>query len=112
MNSTRSLYGCVSVALLLLAGCATVPIDETSQGASPQQDLANEARDYRAQSYTLWDMADRRQAEAEVLSQELGPDHAEVQLKLRLAEELQKAALEADRQARDTRRQVPHGMVQ
>ena len=101
------------VAPILLAACATVSDEQPAQQrGSPQQRVAGEARDYRAQAYTLWDMADRRQAEADILSQQLGRDHAEVQLKLRLAEELTKAAEEADQQAREMRRLVPHGMVQ
>jgi hypothetical protein len=106
--SSLSLLAAASV---VLAACATVPSEQSEQ-QGPQQQLASEAHDYRAQSYTLWDMADRRRAEADILSQQLGRDHAEVQMKLRLAEELTRAAEEADRQARGTRQQVPHGMMQ
>ena len=111
MKEFRSILFLMVVAPIVLAACATVPSEQAAQ-QGPQQQLASEALDYRAQSYTLWDMADRRRAEADILSQQLGREHAEVQIKLRLAEELTRAAEEADRQARGTRQQVPHGMVQ
>jgi hypothetical protein len=63
MTQGRSLYF-VAAAPILMAACATGPSDQTTQTTqlpgSPHQDLAVEAQEYRAQSYTLWDMADRR----------------------------------------------------
>jgi hypothetical protein len=112
MRGLRSIQ-VVITASMLIAGCATDSSDRAVQpGGSSQQDLADDAHHYRAQAYVLWDMAQRRQAEAEVLSQKLGPDHEDVQRKLKLAQELQKAATEADRKARATKRQVPHNVVQ
>jgi hypothetical protein len=114
MGRLRSIY-LVLAAPTLIAACATVPGDRTVQPeGSSQQELADEAQDYRAQSYVLWDMARRRQAEADVLilSQKLGPNHEEVQRKFQLAQELQRAAEEADQKGRATRRQVPHNVVQ
>lgn len=112
MKQARSIYFVVA-APILIAACATVPANQTAQpGGSTQQELAENAQDYRVQSYILWDMAKRRQAEANVLSQKLGPDDEQVQRKLQLAQELQKAAEEADLKGRATRRYVPHGMVQ
>jgi hypothetical protein len=87
MTQARSLYF-VAAAPILMAACAG-PSNQTTQTTqlpgSPQQDRAVEAQEYRAQSYTLWDMADRRYAEAEVLSQQLGSNHEAVQQKFRLA---------------------------
>ena len=95
------------------AGCSSPPANHRgAYSASTQQEVADNARDSRTQSYALAEMADRRQLEADVLAKELGPDHPSVEKKRRLAEELRAAAQEADQAAHSLRRDVPHGMVQ
>lgn len=100
----------------LLAGCTTADGERTTRpeatGTSSQEDLAHKALEYREQARVLRDMAERREAEAALQSQELGPDHESVQRKRKLAEELRNKADEAEATARDLQRQVPHGMVQ
>lgn len=100
---------------VVAGGCSTPPDHRGATAvypASTQQEVADQARDSRSQSYALAEMADRRQLEADVLAKELGPDHPSVEKKRRLAEELRAAAQEADQNARALRRDVPHGMVQ
>ncbi|WP_447985479.1 hypothetical protein [Nitrospira sp. Nam74] len=112
MRGMYSMY-CAAAAAMFIPACATAPGGQTTQpGASYQQEFADDARDYRSEAYALWEMARRRQTEAEVLSKELGPNHERVQQRLELARELQRAANEADQKARSARRQVPHNMVQ
>jgi len=98
---------------LTIGGCA----DNKSGGmavypTATQQEAADLARDSRSRSYALAEMADRREREAEMLAQDLGPDHPSVEKKRRLAQELRAAAEEAEKNAQDLRRTVPHGMVQ
>lgn len=101
---------------LVAAGCTTTdrPAGEKIVESAPprQQDTAQQARDYRNQAYALQDMADRRQAEADLLARDLGQGDPAVENKRRLVEELRAAADEADAKARALRENVPHGMIQ
>ena len=104
----------IVIAFLLAAGsgCAGGPgVGEYGTG-SPQQDAARQTTDYRTQANSLREMADRRQLEADLLAREVGASDPAVEKKRRLADELRAAAVEADNKAKDTGRQVPHGMVQ
>lgn len=115
MMKPMSFMLCIAGLVLVVAGCAARQSEGRPMAAAPgstQQETAQQAREVRSQSYALGEMADRRQREADVLAKELGPDHPSVEKKRRLAQELQDAADDADRQARDLRRSVPHGMVQ
>lgn len=106
------LYG--PVLALALAACASSSSGKAGQAPSSatQQQIADQARDFRNDAYALGQMAERREMEAEVLAREVGADDPRVQDKRRLAQQLRAAADEADRQARTLRRSVPHGMVQ
>ena len=98
--------------LLTSAGCAGGQGSADYGTASPQQKAAEQTADYRTQANSLREMADRRQLEADLLTREVGPSDPAVEKKRRLAEELRAAAVEADNNAHETGRQVPHGMVQ
>lgn len=104
----------VGILYMTAVGCSSTPSTKAGGAATAttQQEVADQARDARTQSYALTEMADRRDLEADVLAKELGPDHPSVEKKRRLAEELRAAAKEADTNARSLRRDVPHGMVQ
>lgn len=103
---------------LLLAGCATPdsrdPVTAPISRGAPmtQQDRAEKARVYREEARQYREMAQRRQAEADLLARDLGQGHAAVQQKRQLAMELQARADEADRISREFRQQVPHNMYQ
>lgn len=98
---------------LAVRGCATPQRPPPSGVASStQQATADQARDSRGQAYSLAEMAERRELEADVLARERGESDPMVEQKRRLAAELRSAAEEADAQARQLRREVPHGMVQ
>jgi len=117
MKTSYMISLAVGILSMTAGGCASTPPTERGGAtavspASTQQEVADQARDVRSQSYALSEMADRRQLEADVLAKELGPDHPSVEKKRRLAEELRAAAQEADTNARSLRRDVPHGMVQ
>ncbi len=103
-----------SVLALALAACASQPSANAPRpaSASTQEEIAEQAREFRKDAYTLAQMAERREVEADVLARTLGEDDPRVQDKRRLAQELRTAAEEADRQARNLRGSVPHGMVQ
>ena len=100
------------VILLTSAGCAGGQGAADYGTASPQREAAEQTADYRTQANSLREMADRRQLEADLLAREVGPNDPAVEKKRRLAEELRAAAVEAENDARETGRQVPHGMVQ
>jgi len=106
---------CLSALCLIWSACASGNARQSPVAVSPpgtQEEAADLARDSRSQANTLAEMADRRELEAAVLARELGQDHPSVETKRRLAQELRTAAAEADQNARDLRRTVPHGMVQ
>ena len=101
----------IVVSLLASGGCAG------GQGAdygavSPQAEAAEQRAEYPTQANSLREMAPRRQLEADLLAREVGPNDPAVEKKRRLAEELRAAAVEADNNAHEAGRQVPHGMVQ
>jgi hypothetical protein len=104
----------IVIAFLLAAGSGCVGGQGPGEygTGSPQQDAAHQTTDYRTQANSLREMADRRQLEAELLAREVGASDPAVEKKRRLADELRAAAVEADNKAKDTARQVPHGMVQ
>jgi hypothetical protein len=99
----------VGLLALLLTGCAR---DTRNATDLTQQEAAREAQDYRGEAYELWEMADRRDREAELLANDLGPDDPKVRQKRDLAQELRAAAREMEQKGRVARQQVPHGMVQ
>lgn len=102
----------------LLAACATPDSrDPMSAPVSPgtpmtQQDRAEKSRVYHEEARQYREMAQRRQAEANLLARDLGPNHAAVNQKRQLAMELRTKADEADRISREFRQQVPHNMYQ
>lgn len=104
----------LAVLMCVMAACAATRTGKAAGGssASTQQEIADQARSSRNDAYVLAEMAARREREAEVLARELGQDHPRVQEKRRLAQELRGSADEADREARELRQAVPHGMVQ
>ena len=102
----------ITFLLLTTAGCAGGQGIEDYGTGSPQQDAARQTTDYRTQANSLREMANRRQLEADLLEREVGSSDPAVERKRRLAEELRAAAVEAENKAKDTGRQVPHGMVQ
>ena len=114
MKTSDMISLAVTILCVTAVGCSSTPPTKGVGAAAPttQQEVADQARDARTQSYALTEMADRRDLEADVLAKELGPDHPSVEKKRRLAEELRAAAKEADTNARSLRRDVPHGMVQ
>lgn len=102
----------ITLLLLATAGCAGGQGTGDYGTGSPQQDVARQTIDYRAQANSLREMADRRQLEADLLAREVSSSDLTVEKKRRLAEELRAAAVDADNRAKDTGRQVPHRMVQ
>ncbi|HJT20506.1 MAG TPA: hypothetical protein VJ746_08545 [Nitrospira sp.] len=106
----------IVLALFTAGGCAT---DRQAQAPgsgiaqqTTQQETASQARDHRTLAYALREMADRRQFEADLLMRDVGPNDPAVQRKRQLAEDLRAAAAEAEGEARELRRSVPHNMVQ
>jgi hypothetical protein len=109
------IVSCALLGVLGLAvrGCAAPQRQVPAGVASPtQQRTADQARDRRGQAYSLAEMAERRELEADLLARERGDRDPLVEEKRRVAAELRAAAEEADAEARQLRRQVPHGMVQ
>ena len=102
----------IVVTLLASAGCAGGQGAGEYGTASPQREAAEQTADYRTQANSLREMADRRQLEADLLAREVGPNDPAVGKKRRLADELRAAAVEAENNAHEAGRQVPHGMVQ
>jgi hypothetical protein len=102
----------IVVILLAGTGCAGDQGTGDYGTASPQREAAEQTADYRTQANSLREMAGRRQLEADLLAREVGPNDPAVEKRRRLAEELRAAAVEADNNAHETGRQVPHGMVQ
>jgi hypothetical protein len=102
--------------LIVLSACAgdlrQTASDPLEGSISTQQALANLRFHYRQHAVDLRDMAKRRQIEADVLAQQVGPDDAQVRRKRDLAEDLLSAADEAETKAREIRRQMPHNMMQ
>jgi hypothetical protein len=110
MDARASLI--VVILLTSAGGCAGGQGGADYGTASPQREAAEQRADYRTQASSLRQMADRRQLEADLLAREVGPNDPAVEKKRRLAEELRAAAVEAENDAREAGRQVPHGMVQ
>jgi len=102
----------IVVILLAGTGCAGGQGTEDYGTASPQREAAEQTADYRTQANSLRELADRRQLEADLLAREVGPNDPAVEKKRHLAEQIRAAAVEADKNAQEAGRQVPHGMVQ
>jgi hypothetical protein len=79
---------------------------------SSQKDSAQEALVLKREADQLREMAERREREAQLLSNEPGADPQAVSEKRGLAQRLLEAANQADREAAALSRQVPHNMVQ
>jgi hypothetical protein len=79
---------------------------------SSQKDSAQEALVLKREADQLREMAERREREALILSNDPTTDRELVRQKRELAQRLLEAANEADREAKALARQVPHNMVQ
>ena len=112
----RSIMQVISLGAVVLAtlGCsAGVRGNSDSRVSTPsQQQVANDARQYRQHATELREMARRRQMEADVLAQKDNPDLERIEGKRELAKDLLEAADQFEAKARELQREVPHGMVQ
>lgn len=109
MWHSRIRVGGLLIAILATVGCSTSPPGNSGSTASfpsstqreggTQQDVANDARQYRQHAAELREMARRRQIEADVLAQKENPDMERVQGKRELAKDLLDAADQFDMKA-------------
>jgi hypothetical protein len=111
----RSIIQIVSLGIVTLValGCSsgTQGTSDSRVSTGSQQQVANDARQYRQHATELREMARRRQMEADVLAQKENPDLDRIQGKRELAKDLLEAADQFDAKARELQREVPHGMV-
>lgn len=112
----RSILQIVSLGIVVLAasGCSfgTQGNSNSKVSTASQQQIADDARQYRQHAAELREMARRRQMEADVLAQKETPDMERIQGKRELAKDLLEAADQFEAKARELQREVPHGMVQ
>ena len=103
-----------TIALLLTAmGCSSPSHEgKLTAGTFGQQDAAAQAFQHREQARYDSYLGQQLNEEARVLSLKSGSEDKRVQAKLALAQEYQRAAIEAARMGSELQRQVPHGMMQ
>lgn len=119
MKTRTAIQGSVLTAVMLVAGCAGEVISHPSQETGvpagrayvTQEQARNLVAKYRQQASDLRMLAQRSEWEARWYAGQFGADDQERIRRQAQAQQLWAAAEEADRLARDYRRQVPHGQM-
>lgn len=108
MKDRYFLAGGLLLLLGLLAGCAGEKAYSGNVCGSDYRCMQEQVFQYRQQADALNLMADRYAREANMKAQELGKDSEEARKSQEMAKKYALQADEADKLAREYRRQIPH----
>ncbi len=118
MQTVHIIRGGLFVAALFVGGCATDVIERSVVAAQPNpapRVTQEQARDltaqYQRQAADIQELAQRVQWEAEWYAGKYGVNDRQSAMRRTQAQQLWAEAADAERLARDYRRQVPHGQI-